>query len=147
MEREHLDWPFFEERHRRLAAELDDWAAAQVHDAHGDDVDATCRMLVARLAEAGLLRHVVPAAYGGVGDRLDVRSLCLVRETLALRSFADDLRELHGRPTDEPGERLPAPRQPIARAELLIVAEDDTHTAQVGSARHRPQLCSCEQHR
>jgi acyl-CoA dehydrogenase len=40
-------------------------------------------MLVARLAETGLLRHVVAAAYGGIHERLDVRSLCIVRETLA----------------------------------------------------------------
>ena len=33
MEREHFDWPFFEDRHRRLATELDAWAASHVHDA------------------------------------------------------------------------------------------------------------------
>src|SRR5207253_736772 len=31
----------------------------------------------------GWLRYCVPAAYGGVHDMLDVRSLALIRETLA----------------------------------------------------------------
>jgi acyl-CoA dehydrogenase len=47
------------------------------------DVDATCRALVGALGEAGLLAHAVPAPYGGVRDTLDVRTLCLIRETLA----------------------------------------------------------------
>ncbi|HKP77102.1 MAG TPA: acyl-CoA dehydrogenase family protein, partial [Longimicrobiaceae bacterium] len=38
---------------------------------------------VRMLAEGGWLRYAVPAAYGGVHERLDVRSLCLARETLA----------------------------------------------------------------
>ena len=29
------------------------------------------------------MRHTVPAAWGGSSERLDVRSLCLIRETLA----------------------------------------------------------------
>jgi acyl-CoA dehydrogenase len=84
-DRSYLAWPFFEERHRALAAEVERFAADALTDLDDNaaDVDATCRRLVGRLAEAGLLRHVVPAAYGGVHERLDVRSLCLARETLA----------------------------------------------------------------
>ncbi|MGH8722350.1 MAG: acyl-CoA dehydrogenase family protein, partial [Burkholderiales bacterium] len=84
-DRSYLAWPFFEERHRALAAEVERFANEALGEVDEDasEVDATCRMLVGRLAEAGLLRHVVPAAYGGMHDRLDVRSLCLVRETLA----------------------------------------------------------------
>jgi acyl-CoA dehydrogenase len=83
-DRSFLDWPFFEDRHRVLALELDAWAAKVLPglvDHH--DVDASCRRLVAALGEAGWLRHAVPASHGGVSDRLDVRSLCLIRETLA----------------------------------------------------------------
>jgi acyl-CoA dehydrogenase len=36
-----------------------------------------------RLGEAGWLRYCVPASHGGVHDALDVRSLALIRETLA----------------------------------------------------------------
>lgn len=78
-DRSFLSWPFFEDRHRRLAEELESWAAATL--AHSDevDVDEACRTLVRQLGEAGWLRHAVPEP----GGRLDVRSLCLIRETLA----------------------------------------------------------------
>ncbi|MGL4961500.1 MAG: acyl-CoA dehydrogenase family protein [Inquilinus sp.] len=83
-DRSFLNWPFFEDRHRALAAELDAWAGATLPglvDHH--DVDGSCRRLVAALGEAGWLRHAVPASHGGAAERLDVRSLCLIRETLA----------------------------------------------------------------
>jgi acyl-CoA dehydrogenase len=84
-DRSYLAWPFFDERHAALAGEVERFATDALADVDEEtgDVDATCRTLVARLAEAGLLRHAVPAAYGGAGERLDVRSLCLIRETLA----------------------------------------------------------------
>ena len=36
-----------------------------------------------KLGAGGWLRYCVPAAYGGVHEQLDVRSLALIRETLA----------------------------------------------------------------
>jgi acyl-CoA dehydrogenase len=84
MTREHLDWPFFEQRHRALEKELDAWAAAQVRDLHGDDVDGDCRRLVKMLGEAGWLSHAVAGrSYGGAADVIDTRAICLLRETLA----------------------------------------------------------------
>ena len=53
MNRDHLHWPFFEARHRSLAAELDGWAVQNLHAGHGADVDAQCRALVRQLGEAG----------------------------------------------------------------------------------------------
>jgi len=85
-DRSFLDWPFFDQAHRDLAARLDDWAGEHVAPlAHDDeaDVDATCAELVRRLAAGGWLDYVVPASHGGRFERLDVRSLCLIRETLA----------------------------------------------------------------
>ena len=76
-----LSWPFFEERHRAFAGDLKAFAR-DLHVAH-DDVDAACRTLVRRLGEAGILRAVAPAAYGGEGESFDVRMLCLAREILA----------------------------------------------------------------
>lgn len=75
MDRSFLDWPFFEDHHRDLAAALDDWCAANLPVDHGD-VDAACRGLVAALGQGGWLRH-------SGGEALDVRTLCLIRETLA----------------------------------------------------------------
>jgi acyl-CoA dehydrogenase len=79
-----LDWPFFEERHRALARELDAWADAHLAHAHGPDADAICRTLVRELGAAGWLRHAVGGtAHGGAADVIDTRSICLIRETLA----------------------------------------------------------------
>src|SRR6266567_2490155 len=80
----HLAWPFFTGSHRRFAEEFADWADREVA-AHVDhaDVDRSCRGLVRALGEAGWLKFVVPAAYGGASEQLDVRTLCLSREILA----------------------------------------------------------------
>ena len=56
-------------------------AIAYVHET--TDVDADCRALVKQLGDAGWLRYAVPADYGGMHDKLDVRSLCIARETLS----------------------------------------------------------------
>jgi acyl-CoA dehydrogenase len=84
MQREHLDWPFFEQRHRDLERELDTWAHTHVRDVHSDDVDADCRRLVKMLGDAGWLTHAVAGTpYGGATDVIDTRAICLLRETLA----------------------------------------------------------------
>src|SRR5690348_12407032 len=96
-----LDWPFFEDRHRKLAEEVEAWAAALSAPLRhpresGDpasgamdsrfrgndgrdraseaisDVDAETRRLVGLLGAAGWLRHCVPSPYG---EGLDVRTL------------------------------------------------------------------------
>lgn len=79
-----LDWPFFEPRHAQLVRDLDGWAAQHVRPAHGNDVDGACRALVAALGQGGWLRHAVGGTrHGGVGEAIDTRSICLIRETLA----------------------------------------------------------------
>jgi acyl-CoA dehydrogenase len=83
-DRTYLGWPFFDAAHRELADRASAWAAESLGEVkHGPDVDAECRSLVRRLGDAGWLRWCVPAAYGGAAEGLDVRSLCLMRETLA----------------------------------------------------------------
>lgn len=77
-DRSFLDWPFFEPRHRELARALEIWCAAHLPVDHGD-VDTACRGLVAMLGQGGWLHH----SGAGVGEALDVRALCLIRETLA----------------------------------------------------------------
>ena len=87
----HLDWPFFEERHRAFARELDAWAGEHLAHAHGKDIDAECKALVSALGAAGWLRHAVGgSAFGGATDTIDTRSICLARETLARRSGLAD---------------------------------------------------------
>lgn len=84
MDLSHLTWPFFADAHRQFGAALDRWASEHV-DNHRDrvDVDQTCRALVGALGHAGWLKAVVPAAYGGLSEKIDVRKLCLAREILA----------------------------------------------------------------
>ncbi len=88
----HLDWPFFEAPHRRVAADFANWAkrevAPQVNHA---DVDGSCRTLVRALGEAGWLRAGVPAAQGGLSEKLDVRTLCFAREILAWNDSLADI--------------------------------------------------------
>ena len=75
-----LHWPFFEDRHRELAAVLDQWCQANLPADH-TDVDAACKALVVKLGQDGWLEHsAIDPDQPGV---LDVRSLCLIRETLA----------------------------------------------------------------
>ena len=75
-DRSFLAWPFFEERHRALAGQLETWAAKNLADIAHHNVDAACRGLVAELGKAGFLALTAP---GADGERLDVRSLALVR--------------------------------------------------------------------
>lgn len=87
----HLAWPFFGEQHRQFGQALMAWAIREVnrHIDHAD-VDRSCRTLVRALGEAGWLKAVVPAAYGGLSETLDVRTLCIARESLAWHdSLAD----------------------------------------------------------
>ncbi|MFK8021135.1 MAG: acyl-CoA dehydrogenase family protein [Pseudomonadales bacterium] len=88
-------WPFFEDHHRQLVKEVDAWATenmstlvANEHEA----LDQTCIDIVRGLADAGFTRYAVPASGGGALEKLDVRSLCLIRDTLgkhhALADFA-----------------------------------------------------------
>jgi acyl-CoA dehydrogenase len=98
----YLGWPFFDDGHRALARQAEDWwrgEGASLPDPERDDGagDAweACRAIVRRLGEAGWLRHVVPApaeqrpgAAGAAG--LDVRTLCLLRETFARGSALAD---------------------------------------------------------
>ena len=82
-DRSYLAWPFFDDRHRALAADLRAWAATHATAPPHADVDEACRRLVRGLGQAGFLRLTVPAAGGGAHERLDVRSLALAREVLA----------------------------------------------------------------
>ncbi|MCB1833910.1 MAG: acyl-CoA dehydrogenase family protein [Geminicoccaceae bacterium] len=80
-DRTFLDWPFFEDRHRTFAAGLEEWACGELVDIDHDDTDTTCRRLVKALGRDGWL---LPTAIEPGSDKtLDLRTLCLARETLA----------------------------------------------------------------
>ena len=77
-DRSFLKWPFFEDRHRILANKLDAWAEANLSKINHDDTDIATRALVQMLGDAGWLEHSASTT-----ETLDVRTLCLIRETLA----------------------------------------------------------------
>ena len=77
-DRSFLKWPFFEDRHRILADKLDVWAEANLSKINHDDTDIATRALVQMLGDAGWLEHSASTT-----ETLDVRTLCLIRETLA----------------------------------------------------------------
>lgn len=90
-DRSFLDWPFFTAEHRKLAVDIEAWAARELGSfSEPEDLDRYCRELIKKMGEAGWLRYSVPKACGGVHKRLDVRSLCLIRETLAQYSGVAD---------------------------------------------------------
>jgi len=89
-DRTFLEWPFFSDDHRQLSVDLEKWCKVELTAPHGEDVDAECRALVRKLGAGGWLRYCVPAAYGGIHEALDVRSLALIRETLARHSGLAD---------------------------------------------------------
>ena len=73
-----LSWPFFDDRHRALASALESWCTEHLSVDHSG-TDKACILLVKQLGAAGWLKYT-----GAVeGERLDVRTLCIIRETLA----------------------------------------------------------------
>jgi acyl-CoA dehydrogenase len=82
-----LAWPFFEQRHRALAAGVESWCASNLPCADAD-VYAACRDLVRKLGRDGWLKHTAPDPDSAA--LLDVRALCLIRETLARHNALAD---------------------------------------------------------
>lgn len=79
-DRSFLSWPFFEDRHRAHAERLEAWCQKHLPVDH-HDVDAACKNLVKMLGRDGWLK---PTAVDPDDPQpLDVRTLCITRETLA----------------------------------------------------------------
>ena len=72
----HLQWPFLEERHRKLAEQAEDFSVKSFSFTHGEDADAICKRLVQDLGCAGWLQY-------SATETPDVRSIALLREVFA----------------------------------------------------------------
>jgi acyl-CoA dehydrogenase len=83
-DKSYLNWPFFDARHRELAASLNAWLneTAFPHHVNEDKVDAACAEFLAEMVEGGFVKHAVRRGK----EALDVRSLCLIREHFARHS-------------------------------------------------------------
>jgi acyl-CoA dehydrogenase len=87
-----IDTPLLEDRHRRLAAQVDRFNREQARESlHGESEDEQARRLVRALASEGLLDYTVPAQFDAGAKEIDVRSLCVVRERLSYESSLADL--------------------------------------------------------
>ena len=80
-----LQWPFLDDSHRALVRDLESWCESELSliPHTEEDIDGQCRRLLRKLGDGGWLRYTIPASHGGMFDALDVRSLSLIRETLA----------------------------------------------------------------
>ncbi len=83
---------FLEERHLELKRRTQAFAdAAHIEREHDP------RVLVSGMAGADLLRACVPAAFGGLRDKVELRDLCVVRAALGYRSsLADTMFAMQG---------------------------------------------------
>jgi acyl-CoA dehydrogenase len=83
-DRSYLNWPFFEARHRDLAAALNTWLDETPfpHHVNEDKVDAACAEFLAAMVKGGFVKHAVRRGQ----EPLDVPSLCLIREHFARHS-------------------------------------------------------------
>jgi acyl-CoA dehydrogenase len=88
----YLEWPFFTPAHGELVRRVDAWATGYFANRRTsedrDSVDHACRQLVNELGRAGFTRYSVPDMASSSADltarsAFDVRSLALIRETLA----------------------------------------------------------------
>ena len=77
-DRSFLSWPFFDDSHRTLADNLEGWAKTNLSNADHIDTDIETRELVRSMGAAGWLKYT-----GSHTGTLDVRKICLIRETLA----------------------------------------------------------------
>ena len=81
--------PFFTPEHRNLAQSVGNFVSREIESLAYEeaDVDRRTRDYVSLLSQAGLLRYAVAQP----GTKLDVRSLCLIREALAYSSALADV--------------------------------------------------------
>ena len=80
--------PLFTAEHRNLVASVNGFVEREIEPRaiEEGDVEARVREYAGVLASAGVLRYAVP-----IDGRLDVRALCLIRESLAYSSALADL--------------------------------------------------------
>ena len=86
-DRTYLDWPFLDDAHRALARDVTAWRDRELLDDRTIPIRRRpAARYVTQLGAAGWLKYAVPRAYGGALDTFDVRSICLIRETLGYAS-------------------------------------------------------------
>jgi acyl-CoA dehydrogenase len=94
MEHAHLAWPFFGPSHRDYASELDRWVSAHLGEFERDEGNdgRAARRIFELLAQSGWLERTLPARNSPRDPpRIDLRSVCLLREMSAYSSAIADV--------------------------------------------------------
>ena len=73
-----LHWPFFGDEHRDVRLRLKEFISRELCAVDHGNIDQACKKLVSALGGANFLIYT-----GDPTGKLDVRTLCLIRETLA----------------------------------------------------------------
>jgi acyl-CoA dehydrogenase len=83
------DMPFFTSEQRQLAFRVEEFVEREIETEVNEDNDEETqfRSILSLLAEAGLFRYAVIKPE----QRVDLRSLCLIRESLSYSSAMADL--------------------------------------------------------
>jgi len=92
---------FFDDFHGRLYERSQEIARERIRPieeqetARSEDIQALAFAGV--IGESGLARHAIAKEYGGIRETVDMRSICLIRESLASASgFADSMFAMQG---------------------------------------------------
>ncbi len=93
MNNDYLAWPFFDTFHRTFVRDFWQWAASELpkyEDDDGGDGKAA-REIFQRLGIGQWLDNSISRSGGAKGDKLDLRTICLMREILGYRSAIADV--------------------------------------------------------
>jgi acyl-CoA dehydrogenase len=146
----HLDTPFFAAGHRELAVRVRAWAGQRSGEAARPEdqaaTDSACRKLVQDLGSAGFLRYCIRAEDGGALKDFDVRSVSLIRETLAwhdaLADFAFAMQGLGSAPISLAGSVAQKSRYLPAVAAGSAIAAFALSEPQAGSDVAAMECCA-----
>ena len=96
------------------------------------DLEQRARRLVQQFGAAGFLKHVVPRQFGGVGDQVEARDLCILREELARGdALADTMFAL----------------QALGSYPITLAGDDEQKRRYLPQGRQRRRDCSFRDHR
>jgi hypothetical protein len=92
MDLSHLAWPFFDPHHRSHASEFARWCSAQLGEFEADEGGdgRAAREIFQLLAAAGWLEKTLPVR-SPLAAKIDLRSVCLLRELCAYSSAIADV--------------------------------------------------------
>jgi len=93
MDHRYLAWPFFDTFHRTFAEDFTQWTESELWQYEADEGGdgKAAREIFQHLGTGKWLHNSIPGSPGARGDKLDLRSLCLMREILGYRSAIADV--------------------------------------------------------